>query len=220
VRIGCWFIGALVGTVVACDTPERAREPDPAVEPRAEREATAIRSGQCGFVEPGALRGGAQPMVLETSELGAGVPMALDSLQLEPVSGAWFCVLRTLSSDEPIAPPRRPVDLGRFRLLREERRSIEAAAAVDAEEWIHVTDPAWVEEIARRRRALEDAPERRRASLCEEAGRARVEPERMRDEAVTAMRHYVATGELPRPPPPPNDALRDHVRAIVELCRW
>lgn len=219
---------ALVLVLLACaacsdgrdEQGSTAREGATAAEVSAEPARVAIRAGQCGYVEPGAVRGGPQPAVLDLVELGPGIPVALHQLQLRPVSGSWFCVLRTVVGGTEPPPPRPPRDLGRFTLLREERRTVDAAGASDSEEWLYVIDPAWVEQLADHRGALEEAPPARRPALCTEVGRARPDPERVRSAAVTAMRHFVATGELRRPETGQADQLEREVRAIVELCEW
>jgi hypothetical protein len=136
------------------------------------------------------------------------------------VLGAWFCVLgaRVVDGDPP--PPRRPRDLGRFTMLREERRTVDPDATTDHEELIHVADPAWVTAVSSLRATIEALPEADRPAACEEASRARVDPDRIRSEAVTTMRHYVATGQLRAPDPPDLTAFDADVTRIADLCAW
>lgn len=212
----------LVLVLAGCTRDEHVPEPSaraaPASAPDPVPERFALRLGQCGHVEAGALRGGLQPAVLSIAEFGPGISIDLDQLQLRPVAGSWFCLLRTAVGEGEPPRPRRPADLGRFTLLREERRTIDPAGAESTERWVHVTDPAWIEELARHRRSVEEAPASRRAAVCEQVGRARPDPERIRSTAVTAMRHWVATGQLPELPPA--GPLEDHVHAITEACGW
>ncbi len=212
------MLGLGLSLFVACSSAEPPPEPEREPATAAPSRRTALRLGQCGHVRPGAVRGGLLPAVLDVAGFGDGVPLALDQVQLQPVAGSWFCVLRTWVGQGDPPPPRRPADLGRFELLREERRAIDAAGTEDGERWIYVTDPAWAEALREHRRSLERAPAARRAALCEEVGRARPDADAGRSSAVTAMRHWVATGDLREPAPAPE--LEIHVRGIVEACQW
>ena len=209
----------------ACSDPEPASraEPAPVAASADDQQPSgkhAVRFGQCGYVEPGALRGGLQPMTLDAVDLGPGVALDLDTLQLQPVLGAWFCVVGARVVEGAPPPPRRPRDLGRFTMLREERRTIDPDGASDEEELIHLADPAWVAAVSALRARIEALPEAERAEACEEASRARVDPDSIRSEAVTAMRHYVATGQLRTPAPPDLSTFDTDVTRIAELCAW
>ena len=216
-------IAAVAASACQNAEPRSRDEPTPAVGRVAPEQPTgkhAVRFGQCGFVEPGALRGGLQPMTLDAADLGAGLVLDVDTLQLQPVLGAWFCIVGTRVVEGEPPPARQPADLGRFTMLREERRTIDAEAAIDQEELIHVSDPAWLAAVSSRRASIEALPEAERAAACEEAARARVDPARIRGRAVTAMRHFVATGELHVPEQPDLATFDADVTRITALCGW
>lgn len=207
------------------DDDDGAPSTDPSSEQTGEQatggEGGAIRLGQCGYVKPGAIRGGTQGMTVDTAGFGPGVPIELDTLQVRPVVGNWACLLRTVVDDDPPAA-RSPADLGRFVLLREERRTVDASQVEPTERWLWVTDPDWVSEVERLRERVSDAQGQPGAleRICEEVGRARPDPDHIRSEAVTAMRQFVATGQVREEVSVSGDDLVQSVRRIGELCGW
>ena len=218
------LICAVLIVGLACgddDEGEPTAAPAATPAPEGEGGGGAVRLGQCGYVKPGAVRGGTQGMAIDTSGFGAGVPIELDTLQVQPVVGSWACVLRVEEEADP-PPPRGPADLGRFVLLREERNTVDASEVTPMERWLWVTDPAWVSEVERLRGEVRDAV-RHPGTLervCESVGRARPDPDNVRSEAVTAMRHFVATGQVREELAASSDDLVAHVREIHELCGW
>lgn len=220
--IGVAALAWLVPGCGGCGDHDADTAPEPEVSSEREPETGgAVRLGQCGYVKPGAVRGGTQGMSVDTADFGPGVDIELDTLQIRPVVGNWACLLATVVDDDPPAP-RDPADLGRFVLLREERRTVDAASATPAQQWLWVTSPAWVTEVERLHgevlAARGDPSALERA--CEAAGRARPDPDAVRSEAVTAMRHFVATGQVREEVSVTGDRLVERVGEIAETCGW